>query len=62
MQKYAHFLYFYIIFADIPYFFLQGEINCLGGRDREISALHMSFGSQGWTALFDLVDTVGPKV
>ena len=50
--------------------FLQGEINSWGERDRKISApvsalvsaLYMSFGSQGWTALFDLVYTVGPKV
>ena len=27
-----------------------------------VSALYMTFGSQGWTALFDLVDTLGPKV
>ena len=70
MQKYAHFLYFNIIFADIPRFFRQGKINCWGGQDRKItapvsalvSALYMSFGSQRWTALFDLVDKVGPKV
>ena len=70
MQEYVHFLYFYNCFADIPCFFLQGEINSLGGRDRNISALvsapvsalYMTFGSQGWTALFDLVDTLGPKV
>ena len=69
MQKYVHFLYFYNCFADFPFFFLQGEINCWGGRDRKVpalvsapvSALYMSFGSQGRTALFDLVDTVGPK-
>ena len=48
-------------------FFLQGEINCWGGWDRKISALvsapvsalYMTFGSQGWTALFD---TLGQKV
>ena len=27
-----------------------------------VSALYMSFGSQGWTALLELVDTAGPKV
>ena len=51
-------------------FFLQGEINSWGGRDMKIlapvsaplSALNMSFGSQGWTALLELVDTAGPKV
>ena len=55
---------------DVRCFFLQGEINSWEGRDRKISApvsalvsaLYMSFGSQGWTALFDLVDTDGPKV
>ena len=26
-----------------------------------VSALYISFGWQGWTALFDLVDTAGPK-
>ena len=64
------FFIFYNCFADIPCFFLQGEINCWGGQDRKISALvsapvsalHMTFGSQGWTALFDLADTFGPKV
>ena len=65
MQEYVHFI-FYIYFADIPCFFLQGEINFSGGRDRKISAtvsaLYMTFGSHGWTALFDLVNTVGPKV
>ena len=61
---------FYIFFADIPCFFLQGEINFWEGRDRKISALvsalvsalYMSFGLQGWTALLELVDTAGPKV
>ena len=70
MQVYVHFLYFYNSFANIPCFFLQGEINSCGGRDRKISALvsapvsalYMSFGSQGWTALLELVDTAGPKV
>ena len=70
MQEYVHFLYFYNCFLQMfPVFFLKGEINCWGGRDRKISALvsalvsaiYMKFGSQGWTALFDLVDTVGPK-
>ena len=27
-----------------------------------VSALNMAFGSKGWTALFDLVDTLGLKV
>ena len=57
-------------FADIPFLFLQGEINCWGERDRKISgpvsapvsAHYMTFGSKGWTALFDLVDLVGPKI
>ena len=67
MQEYARFLYFYIIFADIPCVFLQGEINCWGGgSDRKksapVSALYMSCTSQGWKALFDLVETVLPKV
>ena len=71
MLEKVHFLYFYNFFADVPcFFFLQGEINSLGGRDRKISApvsapvsaLYMSFGSQGWTALLELVDTAGPKV
>ena len=60
------FFIFTILFADIPCFFLQGEINSWGGRDRKISAplsaLYVSFGSQGWTALLELVDTAGPKV
>ena len=64
------FFIFTIVLQIFPVFFLQGEINSLGGRDRKISApvsapvsaLYMSFGSQGWTAQFDLVDTVGPKV
>ena len=57
-------------FCRCSLFFLQGEINSWGGRDRKISALvsapvsalYMSFGSQGWTALLELVDTAGPKV
>ena len=61
-------------FADIPcffsVFFLQGEINSWGGLEREISApvsapvsaRYISFGSQGWTALLELVGTAGPKV
>ena len=66
MLEYAHFLYVYIIFGDSPCFFLQGEINCWEERDRNISApvsaLYISFGSQGWTALFYVVDTAWPKV
>ena len=27
-----------------------------------VSALYMSFGSQGWTVLLKLVDMAGPKV
>ena len=64
------FFIFTFFCADIPFFSLQGEINSWGGRDRKISApvsapvsaLYMSFGSQGWTALLELVDTTGPKV
>ena len=66
MQEYVHLLYFFYNSFDIPCFFLQDEINRWGGRDRKISALvsalYMTFESQGWTALFDLVDTLGPKV
>ena len=71
LQEYVNFLYFFTIVLQIfPVFFLQGDINCWGGRDRKISALvsapvsalYMTFGSQGWTALFDLGDTLGPKV
>ena len=36
MHEYVHFLYFLQLFADIPCFFLQGELNSLGGRDRKI--------------------------
>ena len=57
---------FTIFWQIFPFLFLQGEINSWGGRDRKIlapvSALYMSFGSQGWTALLELVDTAGPKV
>ena len=64
------FFIFTIILQIFPVFFLQGEINSWGGRDRKISALvsapvsalYLSFGSQGWTALLELVDTTGPKV
>ena len=63
-NKFTFFIFTF--FADIPCFFLQGEINSWGGRDRKIStpvsALYMSFGSQGRTALLELVDTAGPKV
>ena len=57
---------FYIFCRYSLFFFLQGKVNCWGGPDRKISApvsaLYMTFGSQGWRALFDLVDTFGPKV
>ena len=67
MQEYVHFLYFLQLFCRYSvFFFLQGEINGWGGRDRKISALvsalYLTFGSQGWTALFDWADTLGPKV
>ena len=63
MQDYVN-LIFYNYFADSPCFFLRG------GSDKKISALvsaplsalYMTFGSQGWTALFDLVNGAGPKV
>ena len=73
-QEYVHFLYFFINILQIFRFFLQGEINCWGGRDRKISALvsalvsapvsalYLTLGSQGWTALFDGAGTLGPKV
>ena len=56
--------FIFTFFADIPCFFSGNEINSWGGQDRKISApvsapvsaLYMSFGSQGWTALFDLVE------
>ena len=64
--KKSTFFIFTTFFADIPCFFLQGEINSWGVRDRKISApvsaLNMSLGSQGWIALLELVDTAGPKV
>ena len=64
------FIFFTIVLQIFPDFFLQGEINCWGGRDRKISALvsapvsalYLTFGSQDWTALFDWADTLGPKV
>ena len=59
------FFIFTIILQIFPAYF-----NSWGGRDRKISALvsapvsalYMSFGSQGWTALLELVDTAGLKV
>ena len=64
------FFIFTFFLQIFPVFFLQGEINSWGGRDRKISApvsalvsaLYMSFGSQGWTAQLELLDTAGPKV
>ena len=56
------FFIFTIFLQIFPVFFLQGEINSWGERDRKISALYMSFRSQGWTAQLKLVDTAGPKV
>ena len=58
------------LFCRYSLFFFQGEINCWGGRDRKISALvsapvsalYLTFKSQGWTALFDWADTLWPKV
>ena len=52
MQEYVHFLYFYNCFAVISCFFLQGKINCWGGRDRKISAL-VSAPYQPSTRLLD---------
>ena len=70
MQVYVHFLYFYNSFANIPCFFSPGRDQLLWRAGQKISALvsapvsalYMSFGSQGWTALLELVDTAGPKV
>ena len=57
------FLHFLQVF---PVFFSPGRDQLRGRRDRKISApvsaLYMSFGSQGWTALLELIDTAGPKV
>ena len=57
------FFIFYNCFADIPCF-SPGRDQLLGRAlvSAPVSALHMTFGSKGWTALFDLADTLGPKV
>ena len=71
MQGYVNFfLYFYNCFADIPCFFYRARSTAGEVRTEKISALvsahvsafYMTFGSQGWTALFDLVDRFEPKV
>ena len=57
-------------FLQIIPVFSSGRDQLLGRARQEnigprisprISPLH-EFRSQGWTALFDLIDTVGPKV
>ena len=40
----------------------RGGQENIGPRISPVSALYMRFGSQGWTALLELVDTAGPKV
>ena len=56
----------YFIFTIVcrySLFFSPGRDQLLGRAGQEnISALYMSFGSQGWTALLELVDTAGPNV
>ena len=58
--------FIFTFFADIPCVFSPGRDQLLGRAGQEnigpVSALYMSFGSQGWTALLELVDTAGPKV
>ena len=58
--------FIFTFFADILCFFSPGRDQLLGRAGQKnigpVSALYMSFGWQGWTALFDLVDTAGPKV
>ena len=69
MQEYVHFIFFKIVLQMFPVFSpgqdqllgRAGQKNISPGISPE-SALYMTFGSQGWTALFDLVDTLGPKV
>ena len=64
LQEHVYFIFTF--FEDIPFFFSMARSTA--GEDgtekisAPVSALYMTFGSQGWTALFDLVDTVGPKV
>ena len=57
---------FFLQILPVLFFFSRARSTPGGGRDRKISApvsaLFMSFGLQGWTALFELVDTAGPKV
>ena len=58
-----------------PGLLLGADIPCFCSREKStarkdgtekistsVSALYMTFELQGWTALFDLVDIVGPKV
>ena len=69
MQKYVHLLFFTIVLQLFPVF-SPGRDQLLGRAGQKnispgispVSALYMTFGSQGWTALFDFVDTLGPNV
>ena len=69
MQEYVHFL-FSTIFLQIFPVFSPGRDQLLGRAGQKISALvsapvsalYLTFGSKGWTALFDWADTLGPKV
>ena len=70
MQGYVHLLYFLQLFCRYSLFFSPGQDQLLGragqknispGISPGISPL-LDFGSQGWTALFDWADTLGPKV
>ena len=78
MQEYVPFLLFFTILLQIFPVFSPGQDQLLkragqinmGSILAPVSALvsvlvsapYKTFGSQGWTSLFDLVNRVGPKV
>ena len=70
MQEYVHFPNFLQLFCRYSLFFSRARSTAWKGGTEKISALVSApvsalcttFGSQGWTALFDLVDSVVPKV
>ena len=65
MLKYAHFLFFTLFLEIVPVFFSRARSTAGKsgtGTYQPPYQPYMSFGSQGWTALFHMVDTAGPKV
>ena len=69
-NKSTFFIFTFFFLQISPVFFSPGQDQLLeraghvkiGPVSAPVIALYMSFGSQGWTALLELVDTAGPEV